>query len=419
MQTARSRADSPDARGEPPSGGWIRPPGAPRNAPFATLPTAYRHSNGGSEIAESGFRGAARIARVRDERAVPAAAPRTMRPASRPQRVLITGASGAIGGIVGPALLAAGIPVRILVHRRRPAWLPPGGSVEERTGNVLQPPSLRGVADGCDAVLHAAARPGFGALDRDRQRRVHVDGTAAVLHEAASGGARTFALVGYAGTVQERGDGETVDEETPPPAEYESAYVRMMMESEAATLEANRPDAFRTMVVSPGILFGPGLRSPLTELALLFLRQELPFRLLEEVWLALSGPRDVGEGVVAALERGRGGRRYFLTGGGVRLGELYRLLTERSGVAPPRRRLPDLLVEELGLIAPLLPPSSFLRQLVLPRELVLHLRRLSPVRNERTRAELGLLPQRIEELVDGLAREAGVSTGGGPPGDGA
>ncbi|HEU4723850.1 MAG TPA: NAD-dependent epimerase/dehydratase family protein, partial [Candidatus Eisenbacteria bacterium] len=199
-----------------------------------------------------------------------------MRPASRPQRVLLTGASGAIGGIVGPALLAAGISVRVLVHRRRPSWIPDGAPVEERRGDVLVSATLRGAADGCDAVLHAAGRPGFGALDRDRQRRIHVEGTEAVLHEAESAGARSFALVGYAGTVQERGDGEAVDEATPPPAEYESAYVRMMMESESATLEANRPDVLRTMVVSPGILFGPGLRSPLTELALLFLRQELP-----------------------------------------------------------------------------------------------------------------------------------------------
>ncbi len=285
--------------------------------------------------------------------------------------------------------------------------------MEERRGDVLERSSLVGMLDGCDVVLHAAARPGFGVLDRERQRRVEVEGTAAVLHEAVSAGARSFALLGYTGTVQERGDDEFVTEETPPQAEYESAYVRMKMESEAATLEANRPGVFRTMVLSPGILFGPGLRSPLSELALLFLRQELPYRLLERVWLALSGPADIGNGVVAALEHGRGGRRYFLTGACVRLGDLYERLGERSGIAPPRRRLPDLLVEELGLIAPLLPAHSFLRQLVLPRELVLHLRRLAPLRNEATRAELGIALQPLEALIDGLIREAGTLPRGG------
>lgn len=343
-----------------------------------------------------------------------------MRPAFRPHRVLLTGASGEIGGIIGPALLAAGIPVRVLVHRRRPAWIPAGAgaAVEEWRGDVLLPATLRGFVDGCDAVVHAAARHGFGVLDRDRQRRINVDGADAVLQEASSSGARLFALVGYTGTVQERGEAEIVDEQTPPQAEYESASVRMMMEAEVLTLEANRPDTFTTMVASPGILFGPGTRSPLSGLAILYLRQELPYRLLESVWLALSGPRDVAEGIVAALERGRGGHRYFLTGACLQLRDLYSRLSERSGISPPRRRLPDLLVEELGLIAPVLPPHSFLRRLVLPRDLVVHLRRLAPLRNERTRAELGLMPRPLDEWIDGLIREAGVLPAGGAFGAG-
>ena len=41
---------------------------------------------------------------------------------------------------------------------------------------------------------------------------------------------------------------------------------------------ANRPGVFRTMVLCPGILFGSGVQSPLSELALLYLRQELGAR---------------------------------------------------------------------------------------------------------------------------------------------
>ena len=336
-----------------------------------------------------------------------------MRPAFRPQRVLLTGASGTIGARIGPALLAAGFPLRVLLHRRRPSWLDAAAGVEERRGDVLAPASLRGIADGCDAVIHAAARPAFGVLDRDRQRRIHVEGTDAMVQEASSAGCRLFALVGYTGTIQERTGEAPVDEETPPEGRYESAYVRMMMEAEVLTLEANRPGEFRTMVASPGVLLGPGLPSLLTGLTRLYLRQELPYRFLDDVWLAVSGSRDVGAGIVAAMEHGRGGRRYFLTGRSLRLGDYYALLAERSGVALPRRRIPDLLVEELGLLAPVLPPQSFLRQVVLPRELVLHLRRLAPLDNERTRGELGFTPEPLADLVDALVREAGLGPRGG------
>jgi dihydroflavonol-4-reductase len=285
--------------------------------------------------------------------------------------------------------------------------------VEERVADVTDASSLRGIADGCDAVIHAASRPGFAALDHERQRRVIVAGTKAVLDEAASAGSRCFVLLGYTGTVQERGDGSLVDEETPPSAQYESPFVRMMMEAEVAVLEANLPGAIRTMVVSPGVLLAAGRNTLLTGLASLYLRRELPYLLLEDAWLAISGAKDVAATVLRAVERGRGGRRYFAFGECVRLGAFYEILRERSGVPPPRRRLPDLLAEELGLLAPLLPEHSFLRTLLLPRELLLHLRRLAPARSDGTRESLGLVAEPLRALVDEVVRAENPLAGGG------
>lgn len=336
-----------------------------------------------------------------------------MRPLFRPHRLLLTGASGTIGSRIGPALLDAGIPLRVLVHRHRPAWLTGRDDVEVRAGDLLTPSTLHGVTDGCDAVVHAAGRPGFGVLDRGTQRRVHVEGTRAMLHEASSAGCRVFVHVGYTGIVQERSDSAAVDESTPPEGNYESAFVRTLMEAETLALEANQPGAFRTMVASHGVLVGAGLDALLTGLALLVLRQEVPYRFLDDVWLAITGPRDIGAGIAAALASGQGGRRYFLTGTTIRLGDFYARLGARGGVPMPRRRLPDLLVEELGLLAPVLPPLSFLRQVVLPRDLVLHLRRLAPLRNDRTISELGFAPEPLDEIVDGLVREAGLPRPGG------
>jgi nucleoside-diphosphate-sugar epimerase len=272
--------------------------------------------------------------------------------------------------------------------------------------------SLRGIADGCDVVVHAGTRPGFTRVGRDRQRRINVDGTEAVLRECQSAQAKVFVLLGYTGTIQERGDLSTpVDEETPPEGEYGSASVRMICEAEALVLEANRAGSLRTMVVSPGVLAVPGMPTALGGLIAAFLRRELPYRLLDEVWLALSDGRDVGRCVASAVERGRGGRRYFATGECLRLGRLYERVTRLTGVPPPRRRLPDLLVEELGMLTPVLPPQSFLRQLVLPRALVLHLLRLAPLGNALTRAELGFVPGSLDDLLLRFARAEGVLAG--------
>ena len=321
-----------------------------------------------------------------------------MRAPFHPKRILLTGGTGTIGRALLPSLQSFRVPLRVLQHQallaKRAAREESGDPVVEIVrGDLARPASLRGIAEGCDVVVHAAAKMGFASLARNVQRKVNVSGTEALISEAQSAGVRVFVFLGYTGTVQERDDpSQPVNEDTPPEGRYESEYVRMKFESEAMVLEANRALGMATMVVSPGVLAQPGTGTILGGFVKAFVTRELPFRLLSDVWLATTGGNDVGRCVAAAIEGGRGGRRYFVTGDCVRLGAVYELLAELSGVPVPRRRIPDLLVEELGLLTPVLPRQSFLRQLVLPRELVLHLKRLAPVENARTRSELSFIP---------------------------
>jgi dihydroflavonol-4-reductase len=323
-----------------------------------------------------------------------------------PERILLTGSTGTVGRLIAPELAGFRAPMRLLARRGALPGEPPlPAGAELRAGDLERPASLRGIADGCDTVVHAAERTGFVRFDRERQYRINVGGTGAVLREAQSAGVKAFVMMGYTGTVQERSEqGGDVDEETPPEGAYESDYVRMKMEAEALVLEANGIGGMRTMVVSPGVLVAPGVDTILGGLIALYVAGELPYRILDEVWLAVSDGRDLGRFVAAALSRGHGGRRYFATSGCIRLGDLYAKLAELTGVSPPRRRLPDLLVEELGLLTPVLPPHSFLRQLVLPRELVLHLLRLSPLRNPRTLGDLGVAPTPVETTLGDVVR---------------
>jgi dihydroflavonol-4-reductase len=337
----------------------------------------------------------------------------TMRILSQPSRILITGATGVVGGLVVPALAGTGAMLRVLTHRTPPsaALRAAASEAEFVPGDLERAETLGSVVLGCDVVVHAAARAGFVTLDRDRQRRVNVDGCEALLDAAAAAGVRTFVLIGYSGTVQEREDSAVpVDEETPPEGEYEAEAVRMKYEAEAAVLEANGRGGMRTLVVSPGVLAAPRTETLLGGLVSLYAAGELPYRILDQVWLSVSDGRDLGAFVVAAIHRGRGGRRYFAVGESLRLGDLYERLAAITGIAPPRRRLPDLLVEELGLLAPVLPSNSYLRRLILPRELVRHLVRLAPVTNAKTRAELNVDSTSLEEtftrLVNGTARRA-------------
>lgn len=79
-------------------------------------------------------------------------------------RVLVTGATGYIGGRLVPRLLEAGHEVRVLVRdRQRIAERPWENRVELFEGDLLDPRSLRGLCEGIDAAYYLVHSMGSGA----------------------------------------------------------------------------------------------------------------------------------------------------------------------------------------------------------------------------------------------------------------
>ena len=85
---------------------------------------------------------------------------------------------------------------------------------------------------------------------------------------------------------------------------------------------------------------GPGDRglSPPTRLIRDFCRGKLPARM--DCTLNLIDVRDVAEGLIRTMERGRPGRRYLLGGENLTLVGLLGILSELTGVPVPRWRVP-------------------------------------------------------------------------------
>lgn len=157
---------------------------------------------------------------------------------SGPMRVLVTGGSGVVGEAAVRALIARGHRVRLLARHAEDdarAWPGgPDGGVEPFRGDVTDPASIRGAADGCDAVLHLVGTVDGG---EDALRRLNVDGTRHVAEEAARAGAPHLVYVSSLGA--DRGA---------------SAYHRTKFAGEA---EARRFPG-RWVVVRPGNVYGPG-----------------------------------------------------------------------------------------------------------------------------------------------------------------
>ena len=76
-------------------------------------------------------------------------------------KILVTGASGYLGGRLCHALVSRGYSVRALVRRTSDlSGLPSpinGASLELAYGDVTDYPSLLDACSGCDVIFHAAA----------------------------------------------------------------------------------------------------------------------------------------------------------------------------------------------------------------------------------------------------------------------
>jgi uncharacterized protein YbjT (DUF2867 family) len=112
-------------------------------------------------------------------------------------RILVTGATGYLGGRLVPLLLEDGHAVRCLVRdAARLAAKPWRDRVEVVEGDALDPPSLQGAFDGCDVgyyLIHAMGASERGFEDRDRRA------AAAVAAEAARAGVRHLVYLGGLG----------------------------------------------------------------------------------------------------------------------------------------------------------------------------------------------------------------------------
>jgi len=151
-------------------------------------------------------------------------------------RVLVTGGTGVVGQAAVSAIVERGHTVRLLTrHAEHDAQQWPRG-VEAVDGSVTDLASVRGSADGCDAVLHLVAvvdeHPPEATFEK-----VNVEGTRVIVREAERAGVRRFVYVSSLGA--DRG---------------ESEYHK----SKRAGEEIARGFRGAWLVVRPGNVYGPG-----------------------------------------------------------------------------------------------------------------------------------------------------------------
>ncbi len=117
--------------------------------------------------------------------------------------ILVTGATGFVGGHVAHALRQAGRPVRCLVRDPRKAGKLATLGCEFAEGDMTDAPSLGRAVEGVDAIVHlVAVRQGR----EERFERVMIQGAEDLLAASKAAGVGRFVLMSALGTSEENKD---------------------------------------------------------------------------------------------------------------------------------------------------------------------------------------------------------------------
>ncbi|MHB1138009.1 MAG: nitroreductase family deazaflavin-dependent oxidoreductase [Microthrixaceae bacterium] len=266
-------------------------------------------------------------------------------------KVLLTGATGFVGGHTMAELLRNGHEVTALV--RDPARLAATAdslgvdTPRSVVGDMTDPERVRTALAGVDGVVHCAAVVSIDrrrAAEMVRQNRV---GTETVLRAAVEAGCDPVIHVSSTSALFQRGCGPLTPEH--PVASSSTAYGRSKAESERVA-RALQAEGAPVVITYPSGIIGPPAGSAFGEtsdqVAKFVAGGMMPTRAAS---LSMIDVRDLAALTVALLEPGRGPRRIMTGGHLVDMDGLAHLLRELTGRRFPVPPVPPAALRTMGV----------------------------------------------------------------------
>ncbi len=271
-------------------------------------------------------------------------------------KAFVSGGAGFVGKRVVHRLVERGYDVFALVRTPKSADLLTDMGAKVVFGDITDVSSMRETMRGSDVVFHLAGWYEIGAVDREQMEIANVGGTRKVLRLAYELGVPRII---YTSTVNVLGDthGQYVDEtyfnDGPFLTEYDRTKWLAHYKVALPLMEKGAP----ITIVMPGPVYGPGDQSIIADAMRMFYRG-FPIIPGPDTVLTFTHVEDAAEGHLLALEKGRIGESYILTGPAIPMGEMIDFWAHLTGRSAPAFRVPSSLVRASAPLAALAGPYT-------------------------------------------------------------
>lgn len=261
---------------------------------------------------------------------------------------LVTGATGTVGSAIVARLLADGVQVRCLVRNAHLAKTALGNRCELVVGDVLDEPSLRTAAKGCDAIFHAAGLPEQWLRQPDLFHRVNVEGTRHALRAAIGTQADVFVHIGTQDVLDL--SRPRYDESRARRPVRRSRYVRSKLDAQEL-VDGAAAVGLSVRSLLPAAVYGAGALAPTGLSAFLLNTFMRGGTFLIRGGVSVVYNLDVAAAAVAAARREGADDTYLLAESFQTLENIVGVLRKHRGELPEPIVLPAWSTRPLGRVA--------------------------------------------------------------------
>ncbi len=261
-------------------------------------------------------------------------------------RYAVTGATGLLGNNLARLLLQQGHQVIAAVRPTSDTKSLQDLDVQIATGNITEADFLDPLIDKVDGVFHVAALIWFGRSHLEESRQVNVDATVKLAEKCREKG-RRFVFVSSVDTLAASTADEPANEQALDPPKTQCAYIVTKREAEKLVLRQVE-QGLDGVIANPGFMIGPYDWKPSSGQMILA---------IADGWVpvapgggfSVADVRDIAQGLIGVMEKGRAGERYILSGTNITYLELWQKFAVVIGKRGPIFGMPNWLARTVGI----------------------------------------------------------------------